>query len=144
MWLVFLLQTTPLHLAAKEGHAEMVTLLLSKGADITLTDLSGRNCLDLAADHSRKWEPLLFSHNRNRITRVHLQSRVFFFPTHVELHAVQAPINLTYWRADKSYFTRKRHCLWSDTPCYAWCDVLFFLPHFDVIRDLLLNRSMAT
>ena len=43
-----------LHLAAKEGHADMVTLLLSKGADITLTDLSGRNCLDLAADHSRK------------------------------------------------------------------------------------------
>ena len=51
---MFLVQTTPLHLAAKEGHAEMVTLLLSKGADITLTDLSGRNCLDLAADHSRK------------------------------------------------------------------------------------------
>ena len=53
---IFVLQTTPLHLAAKEGHADMVALLLSKGADITLTDHTGRNCLDLAVDHGRRYE----------------------------------------------------------------------------------------
>ena len=52
--IVIVLQTTPLHLAAKEGHADMVSLLLSKGADIALTDHTGRNCLDLAVDHGRR------------------------------------------------------------------------------------------
>ena len=29
-------------------------------------------------------------------------------------------------------------------PLYAWCANFLFLPHFDVICDLLLNRRTAT
>ncbi|PFX34625.1 Transient receptor potential cation channel subfamily A member 1-like [Stylophora pistillata] len=58
-------KTTPLHLAAKEGHTDMVTLLLSEGADITLRDHSGRNCLDLAADRSRKETAMAIVNDEN-------------------------------------------------------------------------------
>lgn len=49
-----LLQTTPLHLACRKGHPNMVKLLLSRKADITLTDHEGKNCLDIAVDHGQK------------------------------------------------------------------------------------------
>ena len=32
----------------------------------------------------------------------------------------------------------------SDTLGCAWCATFLFLPHFDIICDLLLNRCMAT
>ena len=28
--------------------------------------------------------------------------------------------------------------------CYTWCATFLFLPHFDIINDLLLNRHTAT
>ena len=28
--------------------------------------------------------------------------------------------------------------------CYTWCATFLFLPHFDIINDLLLNRRTAT
>ena len=54
MLCVCLSQTTPLHLAAREGHVEMVKLLLSRKANITLTDSAGRNCLDMAIENNHK------------------------------------------------------------------------------------------
>ncbi|XP_065057285.1 transient receptor potential cation channel subfamily A member 1 homolog isoform X1 [Rhopilema esculentum] len=44
---------TPLLHASIHGHGKMVELLLQV-CDISLTDRSGRNCLDLAIDHNRK------------------------------------------------------------------------------------------
>lgn len=59
----FYLQTTPLHLAAERGHPEVISLLLSKGADITLTDHKGKNCLDLAVDYGHKYVSSLILKN---------------------------------------------------------------------------------
>ena len=44
---------TPLLHASVHGHGKMVELLLHY-CDISLTDSSGRNCLDLAIDNGRK------------------------------------------------------------------------------------------
>ena len=41
-------KTTPLHLAASNGHAEMVKLLLDNGADVTAEDTLSRNPLEKA------------------------------------------------------------------------------------------------
>ena len=41
-------KTTPLHLAAQNGHSNMIELLLSKGADISIEDKDSRNALELA------------------------------------------------------------------------------------------------
>ena len=40
---------TPLHVAAEEGHKELIEFLLSKKADATITDLNGNTPVDLAA-----------------------------------------------------------------------------------------------
>ena len=39
---------TPLHSAASEGHLEMVSLLVQKGAEINAKDKSGQTPMDLA------------------------------------------------------------------------------------------------
>ena len=44
---------TPLLHASFHGHGKMVELLL-QFCDISLTDSSGRNCLDLAIDNDQK------------------------------------------------------------------------------------------
>lgn len=41
-------KTTPLHLAAQNGHNKMILLLLRAGADIAKEDAYGRNMLELA------------------------------------------------------------------------------------------------
>jgi len=47
-------KTTPLHLASKEGHVEMIRLLLSRKADIARKDNLGRNCLDWAIENNQR------------------------------------------------------------------------------------------
>ncbi len=41
-------KTTPLHLAAENGHEKMIALLLENGANIAQEDAYGRNMLELA------------------------------------------------------------------------------------------------
>eukprot|EP00243_Klebsormidium_subtile_P013657 TRINITY_DN9157_c0_g2_i1.p1 TRINITY_DN9157_c0_g2~~TRINITY_DN9157_c0_g2_i1.p1 ORF type:complete len:212 (-),score=51.28 TRINITY_DN9157_c0_g2_i1:90-665(-) len=43
---------TPLHFAAAGGHAEMVTVLIRKGADTAATNKQGQTPLDLAKDEA--------------------------------------------------------------------------------------------
>ena len=47
-------QTTPLHIAAKEGHQHIVTFLLERGADVTAKDYKNRNPLELAIIKDKK------------------------------------------------------------------------------------------
>lgn len=47
-------KTTPLHLASKEGHVDMIKLLLSRKADIARKDKFGRNCLDWAIENNQR------------------------------------------------------------------------------------------
>ena len=47
-------KTTPLHLAAKYGHDSMAELLVTRGASLSKTDLSGKNALALAILHGNK------------------------------------------------------------------------------------------
>lgn len=47
-------QTTPLHLASTRGHASAVELLLQWQADVSMVDVEGQNCLDLAIDNGHK------------------------------------------------------------------------------------------
>jgi ankyrin repeat protein len=46
--------TTPLHLAAREGHCEILDYLLEKGADVSVKDYKDRNPLEIAIEKSQK------------------------------------------------------------------------------------------
>ena len=46
--------TTPLHLAAKEGHSAIIDYLLQKGANVTVKDYKNRNPLEMAIEKGKK------------------------------------------------------------------------------------------
>jgi ankyrin repeat protein len=46
--------TTPLHLAAREGHSEILDYLLGKGANVSVKDYKDRNPLEMAIEKSKK------------------------------------------------------------------------------------------
>ena len=46
--------TTPLHLAAREGHNEIIDYLIQKGADVTVKDYKDRNPLEMAIEKGKK------------------------------------------------------------------------------------------
>ena len=48
------LKDTPLHLAADEGQAAAVSLLLSLGADRTIKNAAGKTADDLAKDENTR------------------------------------------------------------------------------------------
>lgn len=43
-----------MHLASKEGHVDVIKVLLNRKADIAKRDHLGRNCLDLAIENNQK------------------------------------------------------------------------------------------
>lgn len=43
---------TALHWAAKRGFKKLLEILLSKGADMSSTDLNGKTALDVAIQHN--------------------------------------------------------------------------------------------
>ena len=47
-------QTTPLHLACKEGHIKVVNKLLENGANVSLCNSKGLNALDVAVENGQK------------------------------------------------------------------------------------------
>ncbi len=48
-------KTTPLHLACREGHADVVKILLKRGAFVGALDANQKNCLDLAVENDHKY-----------------------------------------------------------------------------------------
>lgn len=62
---------TSLMIAAAKGHGEIIDLLLSNGAELTLVDLNGRNALQIAREaRSQHCIDSLLEASRNEITRV--------------------------------------------------------------------------
>lgn len=53
-------------MAAQNGHADVVDLLISKKADVSRCDMYGRNCLDLAVVNDHQW---VFNRNAKRNLR---------------------------------------------------------------------------
>jgi receptor-interacting serine/threonine-protein kinase 4 len=47
---------TPLHLAAQAGHTKTATLLLERGASVTITNNKGYNALTLAIKKGNRFE----------------------------------------------------------------------------------------
>ncbi len=48
-------QVTPLHLACREGHLQVVDTLLKNGANIASVDQNGFNALDMAIENGHEW-----------------------------------------------------------------------------------------
>lgn len=68
---------TPLHLAAKEGHVEMVLLLLEMGASIWARDDDRRTALTFAAGAGQKRVvEALLQHQRTTWTRIFHRARI--------------------------------------------------------------------
>ncbi len=60
----------PLHVACKEGHAELVTLLIRNHADVRATNDDGHNCLNIAIMNAQRCVVLT-----SRVGHVCLQPR---------------------------------------------------------------------
>jgi ankyrin repeat protein len=54
LYYIMLSCRTPLHFAASMGSVEMVKLLLSVGADASLTSINGDTAYDIAVQEDRK------------------------------------------------------------------------------------------
>lgn len=47
-------QDTPLLLASRNGHDDVISVLIERGADVAACDKRGRNCLSLAIDKGHR------------------------------------------------------------------------------------------
>lgn len=65
-------KTTPLQLAAKEGHVAVTRLLLERGASLLARDSTGRNALELAIAAGKKYVFLLLFSLQWCISSYHL------------------------------------------------------------------------
>lgn len=45
---------TPLHIAAECGHVNIVKMMLSRGADISVVNKEKKTCLDVAIESSKE------------------------------------------------------------------------------------------
>ena len=50
-------KTTPLHLAAREGHRSVVEVLLAAGAQLGARDANGKGALELAILNGHRYTP---------------------------------------------------------------------------------------
>ena len=54
-YITYNLQLSPLQLACKHGHVDIINELLNSGADVTATDIFNRNALDIAIDTNNRF-----------------------------------------------------------------------------------------
>ena len=52
---ILLPKVTPLHLASRENHEDVVKILIERDADVGLVDTDGLNALDYAIDHESSY-----------------------------------------------------------------------------------------